>query len=103
MIFLVWLTLGRLIIYTIQTNGLTRALFSARPKLAELRDCDFCLGFWVFSLLAWALEINLLAPVYIPVLSESMSGLIASFFVHIARIGWTTKFGIVKLGDFGDE
>jgi hypothetical protein len=99
MIFLVWLGLGRLAIYALQVNGLTRKLFSLSATLTELRDCDFCLGFWIFSLLAWALGINLLAPVYIPVLSEAASGLIASFFVHIARIGWTTKFGIVRLGD----
>ena len=99
MVLLTWLGIGRLIVYTIQINGLTSQLFSIHPKLEELRDCDFCLGFWVFSLLAWAFGINLLAPVYIPVLSEAATGLIASFFVHLVRIGWTTKFGIVRLGD----
>lgn len=99
MIFLVWLGLGRLTIWAIQINGLTRPIISRYAKLKELVDCDFCLGFWVFAILAWAFGINLIAPVYIPVLSESASGLIASFFVHLARIGWTTKFGIVRLGD----
>ena len=99
MIFLAWLGLGRLTIWAIQINGLTRPIISRYAKLQELVDCDFCLGFWVFSLLAWALGINLLTPVYIPVFSEAATGLIASFFVHMARIGWTTKFGIVRLGD----
>ncbi len=98
MIFLVWLGIGRLTIYALQVNGLTRSLFSKYAKLEELVDCDFCLGFWVFSFLAWALGINLLAPVYIPALSETMSGLLASFFVHLVRIGWTSKFGITRLG-----
>jgi hypothetical protein len=102
MIFLVWLGLGRLTIYALQANGLTRSIFDRYAKLKELVDCDFCLGFWIFSLLAWAFGINLLAPVYIPVLSEAASGLIASFFVHIARIGWTTKFGVVDLRSYED-
>ena len=99
MILLVWLGLGRLTIYALQVNGLTRPAFDRYAKLKELVDCDFCLGFWVYSLLAWALGINLLAPVYIPVLSEAMTGLVASFGVHLVRLGWTTKFGVFNLGD----
>ncbi len=94
-----WLGIGRLVVYALQVNGLTRPLFSRYAKLEELVDCDFCLGFWIFSFLAWVLGINLLAPVYVPVLSETMTGLMASFFVHLARIGWTSKFGVVRLGD----
>ncbi len=100
MVLLIWLFLGRLVIYTIQVNHLTQSLFSLHAKLIELRDCDFCLGFWVFGLLAWALGINLIAPVYIPVLSEALSGLLASFAVHVFRLGWEMKFGITDLGSY---
>jgi hypothetical protein len=98
MILLVWLLFGRLVTYTIQVNGLTRPIFSLHTKLEELRDCDFCLGFWVFSLLAWAFGINLLDPVYIPGLSEVLSGLAASFAVHLARLGWNDKFAEIHIG-----
>ena len=98
MILLAWLLFGRLTVYTIQVNGLTRPLFSFHSKAKELRECDFCLGFWVFSLLAWAFGINLLDPVYIPGLSEILSGLAASFAVHLARLGWEMKFGVTDLG-----
>lgn len=99
MILLAWLGFGRLAIYTIQVNGLIRPIFSLHSKLVELRDCDFCLGFWVFSLLAWAFGINLLDPVYIPGLSEVLSGLAASFAVHLIRIGWESQFGVIHLGE----
>ncbi len=81
----------------IQVNGLTRPIFSRYAKLEELVDCDLCLGFYVFTFLAWVFSINLIAPVYIPVLSEVFSGLIAAFAAHIFRIGWTSKFGITRI------
>lgn len=97
MILLAWLLFGRLLIWAIQTNGLTRSIFSLHAKLTELVECDFCLGFWVYAGLAWALGINLLDPLYIPGLSEVLSGLAASFAVHLARVGWHDKFSIFHL------
>lgn len=94
--------LGRLAIWTLQVNGLTEPIFSAHPKLKELRDCDFCLGFWVFSILAWLFGANLLYPLSIPVVSEASTGLLLSFGVHLARLGWESKFGIVYLGEHED-
>ncbi len=94
---ILWLLFGRLAIWTIQTNGLTRPVFSLHAKLEELVECDLCLGFWVFSGLAWAMGINLIEPVYIPALSEIFSGLAASFAVHLARMGWHDKFSIIQL------
>lgn len=93
------LVLGRLAVWTIQTNGLTSPLFDLHTKLQELRDCDFCLGVWVFTGLAMALGINLLEPLYLPVLSEALTGLALSFGVHLAMLGWEMKFGVVHLGE----
>jgi len=94
--------LGRLLIWTLQTNGLLSPLFSLSAKLRELRACDFCLGFWVFGPLAYLFGLNLLYPIYVPVLSEILTGLVASFISHLARLGWETKFTVVNLGDFHD-
>lgn len=100
MSFIAVVVLGRLLIWTLQTNSLTKSLFSFSPKLEELRDCSFCLGFWIFTLLAWGLDVNLLQPVYIPVVSEVLTGLLVSFGVHLAELGWTVKFGVENLGEF---
>jgi len=102
MIWIVFGVLGRLAIWTLQVNGLVGPIFNLHPKLRELRECDFCLGFWVFGLLAWALGRNLLEPTYIPVLSEALTGLVASFLAHLARLGWESKFGTVNLGEYTD-
>jgi hypothetical protein len=46
------------------------------------------------------LDVNLLQPVYIPVVSEVLTGIAVSFGVHLAELGWTVKFGVENLGEF---
>lgn len=91
------LVVGRLAIWIVQTNGLTRRLWSAHPILAELGECDFCLGCWLLPLLAWLMGVNLLAPIYVPVVSEVLTGWLLSFGLHLGRLGWQTKFGVTIL------
>ncbi len=102
MTLIVLLGLGRLVIWTLQTSGLTQPFFSWRPKLKELQECDFCLGFWVMTPLAWLLGVNLFTPLYIPIASEILTGLALSFGLHIFRLGWQEKFGVTVLGSFED-
>jgi len=97
-----WLTLialGRLVVWTLQTSGLTKPFFKRHPLLEELRACDFCLGFWVFTPFAWALGLNILDPIYLPVFSEFITGLAVSFGVHLARVGWQNQYGFISLGE----
>lgn len=95
--------LGRLVIWTLQVAGPLNQLFSKTATLRELRACDLCLGFWVFTGLAFALGLNLLTPIYVPILSEAVTGLTTSFLVHLARLGWQTKFQVVNLGEWNDS
>lgn len=95
---IVWLLLGRLVIWIIQINGLTKGLLNLNSLTRELRECDLCLGVWVFAGLAGLMRINMLEVFYIPVLSEMLSGTLASFAVHLAVIGWRAKFGATDLG-----
>ena len=96
--FMAFLVLGRLAIWMIQISGLLRPVFQIHPILQEFASCDLCLGVWVFSGLAWALGINIIEPIYVPVLSEALSGIAASFAVHLAVLGWQVKFGATDLG-----
>jgi hypothetical protein len=91
------LVLGRLIIWAAQTSGPTKRLWNLRPILTELGECDFCLGFWVYLGLAAVMRVNIFDPYYFPVFSEVVTALTASFGVHLARIGWTMKFGVLDL------
>ncbi|NIM22473.1 MAG: hypothetical protein GTN64_08695 [Candidatus Latescibacteria bacterium] len=91
------LVLGHLITWALQTSGPTERLWRLHPFLTDLGECDFCLGVWVFLALVSVARINLLDPYYFPVVSEVVTAIAASFGVHLARIGWSMKFGVLDL------
>ena len=91
------LVLGRLVIWALQTSGLLSPIWERHWILTELRECDYCLGVWIFAGLAAILRVNLLEPDYFPVVSETITGIAASFAVHLARVGWNTKFQVLDL------
>jgi hypothetical protein len=93
--WLIYLAVGRLITWLLQVNGLMRSVWDLRPLLRELRECDLCLGFWVYILLSlflsspfdiwpWWIEIVILAA-------------LTSFIAHLLRIGYQTKFGVTVI------
>jgi hypothetical protein len=51
----------------------------------------------VYALLAWPLAVNVVAPVYIPVLSEVVTGIVFSFVAHLTKIGWKVRWGVEVL------
>lgn len=93
----VYFVVGRLLVWTLQTSGITQWFWKRNKVLTELGDCDYCVGVWVFPVLSYILGINFLAPIYIPFLSEIITGMVSSFGTHIARVGWNAKYGITYL------
>jgi hypothetical protein len=94
-VWLIYLVAGRLLTWFLMVNGVTRPLWNFHPLLRELSQCDLCLGFWVYLLLAlplpqpflifpWGYEIFILAA-------------LTSFIAHLLRIGYQTKFGITVI------
>jgi hypothetical protein len=96
-----YLLVGRLVIYALQKFPfqkiyLVGRLFREGGFLEQLFDCDFCLGFWVYTGLAFIFEINFLQEYfYVFILSEALTGVIASFLMHLITIGWKDKFSII--------
>lgn len=87
-----YLLTGRLLIWLLQTNGLMRPLWRLHPLLTELSECDLCLGFWVYLGLGWfvALPGAWPWPVELVILAA-----VATFTMHLIRLGWQAKFGVV--------
>lgn len=83
-----YLAIGRLLTWLIQTNGLTRPLFDRHPKLKELRECDLCLGFWVYLALAPRVDLGF------GVLNRIGWAAVATFVAHLLRLGWEVKFKV---------
>lgn len=95
--FFFYLASGRLVIWLLQTNGLMRPVWKWRPVLTELGECDLCLGFWVYLILA------IFAPLSFglwpwPIEAVILAG-ISSFVMHLLRLGWQMKFGGVIIDD----
>lgn len=100
--FVGFLLVGRLVIFFIQEFPLHKLsfignFFSEGKFLKELFDCDLCLGVWIYWFLSIIIGIDVIYDmfcVFIPIIGNLITGMIASFLVHIFRIGWITKFGI---------
>lgn len=87
-----WLILGRLTVWTAQIAG---PLDPIRKRAQGLFDCDFCLGFWVFTALSIVLKPRVLSKPLSKkafLIEHLINGLFGSFIMHLVRIGWETKF-----------
>lgn len=85
--------IGRLLVWTLQTSGPTRWIWKLHPFLKEFGECDFCLGCWVYAGMAALFGFNLLEPIYIPVVSEAITGIAVSLVSHLAALGWKQRWG----------
>jgi hypothetical protein len=97
--WLIYLAAGKLLTWLLQINGLMRPVWGSHPLLRELRECDLCLGFWVYLLLAVFLPRTRLSnligfPVWVWVI---VLAALSSFIAHLLRIGWQTKFGVTVI------
>ena len=101
---IVFLLVGRLAVFIIQKFPFQKTIIGKHFKegkfLEQLLSCSLCLGVWVYAALGYFLHIDFidgLFGVYVIVLNEFMTGMIASFVTHIFSIGWQTKFGIIEV------
>ena len=94
--FLLFLGVGKLLIYLGQKFIHSNA---KNEFINKLFACDLCLGVWIYSILAMMYKINILSDVfpYIPIVSGIIAGCVASFVVHLATIGWKTKFEVIEI------
>lgn len=94
--FTAYLGIGKLIIFIVQkfVADNTRIEFVNR-----LASCDLCAGVWIYSILAYFLQIQILSDLlpYIPFLSEFIAGCVSSFLMHLLTIGWNEKFSVVVI------
>jgi hypothetical protein len=93
----IYLLIGKLLIYTLQKypfSDFFPDLFREGAFLKKLFDCDFCLGFWVYFVLTFVFGMNFFYEYfYIVLVSEVLTGITASFVMHLLSIGWKDKFG----------
>jgi len=94
--FLVFLGIGKLIIYIGQlfVHNNTKNEF-----INKLFACDFCLGVWVYTILALLFKITILSDVipYIPIVTPLIVGCFASYLIHLVSIGVREKYSVIVI------
>lgn len=95
--FALFLTVGRLFIWLLQTNGLVDPIWRLHKKLTELGDCDLCLGFWVFLFLGWIVGQPPIITQWPYLLALIAQAALSTLIVHLLRLGWWSKFGMTVI------
>jgi hypothetical protein len=88
------LAIGKVFIFLFQRFPLPNVL--KKYKTFEyLHSCDLCSGVWIFSVLAWAMQMDLLTVMnfrYVAGISEGVTGGVVSFIVWLLSLGWREAF-----------
>jgi len=92
--FVVYGLVGKIIIFLLQkfpkhTLPIIGKLFREGKFLDDLFSCGLCLGFWVFSGLAFLLDVNLVGEF---LFSEFITGAVTTFVVWVFSEGWHSLF-----------
>jgi len=69
-----------------------------RKTIDYLHKCDLCSGTWIYFILAYFMQMDLLSALgfwYVPVICELVTGGVISFLVHIFVLGWREKFSVI--------
>jgi len=98
--YFVYAGLGRLLIYLFQSNGITTA-FKERytnedDLLREFVECDLCIGFWVYLILAIFLKSSLTVGLWPKFVENIVLAGFTTLLVHLIRLGWNSKFAIIQ-------
>ena len=94
--FALFLLVGRLLIWLIQTNGLSKLIWNLHPVLTELGECDLCLGFWVFLGMMFLASKPMFT--FWPFWADyPIQAAIGAFTAHLVCLGWHSKFGITVI------
>ena len=91
--FALLLAVGKLLIFLGQKFVASN---SKNAFINRLFDCDLCLGTWVYIGLALAFKVAIFQDVYgyVPLVSEVVTGAVATFGMHLLSLGWRMKFAV---------
>jgi hypothetical protein len=94
---IVYLAVGRLLIWIFQNASLSKKIYKKSSFLTELFECDFCLGVWTYALAGFLIDYNLFErpdlDVLPYILGVVVTAIITAFVVHLAVIGFRIQYG----------
>ena len=85
--------IGALFVWFLRITGPFRGFWQQSELLEELRDCDTCLSFWVYLLLAVVWKKQTLWPEKLPKVVDAIAtAAVLSFIYTLLRAGWNERF-----------
>lgn len=96
--WLIFILLGRLVIHIWMTFHLPKWL--ENEWMNGLHSCDLCSGVWIYSVLSFFLQVDLLDVSgfgHIPLVGAIITGIVTAWFMHIFILGWKAKYSIVVI------
>ena len=88
--------IGKLFIWLTRQFPPARFIFSKWELSRELFDCDLCLGFWVYLVLSFFFNINVIKNKYV---NNIVLAGFTTFIMHLISIGWNDAFGEIVIED----
>jgi hypothetical protein len=90
--WLVYAAVGKILIYLWQKLPLPK--FVDKGAVRKLHECDLCSGFWMYSILALALRVDLFE---MNLITQIATGAVTTFLVHVFSVGWKEKFSTIVI------
>lgn len=101
MSWILFLMGGRILVYLWMKFPLPA--YIKKIKFADdLHSCDLCSGMWVYLLLAYFTKISaltLFGIAYVPVISEILTGAVATYFMWVLIGGINARFMVINLSN----
>jgi archaellum biogenesis protein FlaJ (TadC family) len=98
--YFAYAAIGKLLIWTIQTAGpfrpVWRFLESKSSEFEELHNCGWCIGCYVYPILACLLRVDILDNLTYSVIGYILTGIVTSFIVQCVSFGLQSWFGWYK-------
>jgi len=93
--FFLYAFIGRLLVFAVQKFPTEKIPLLNRELLQELINCDLCLGFWVYLVLSFWMDVTILIDEFL--LAQIVTAFATSLAVHLMRVGFDTEFKIIKV------
>jgi hypothetical protein len=91
--WIIYAVIGKLLIYFWQKFPLPEKI--EKTKIGQLHSCGICSGFWIYTALAFLLNVDLLQAWFgftpMLVLSEIITGCITSYLIHLLSLGFAEQ------------
>jgi hypothetical protein len=88
------LAIGRLFVWLLQINGLLEPIWGYHKKLTELKECDLCLGFWVYLVIYLLPRDDRFIPEWPKLAEDIVLAGCSAMMAHLVRTGWNAKFDV---------